>query len=223
MRQLAGWLRDLVTRFRVRAQKGNPAIASLSYRYLARQIDSDLPVTEGGRVIIFSSPAAMELSNEAMRMLAYFMCDELGCRILLIDGTFDEEGIGWALGHPAGPGFLDVLYGTDRRVKDVVQPTSHANIWVMPAGRSPAAVLQPIAPGQISEPLAEARAAYDYVIIQQRSICDDSRYLVFAGKADLTLLLVEEGGTPVTDLERCMEVYRNHEITNVRLIMTTAQ
>ena len=47
----------------------------------------------------------------------------------------------------------------------------------------------------------------------------DTRYLVAAAKADLILLLVEEGVTPVDELDRCLSVFRGHQISNIRLVL----
>ncbi len=194
--------------------------SSRSYRYLARQIEADLPATSGGRLMLLSSPAAISTTSEALLMFSHFMRDELGCRILLIDGTFREGGVGAVLGFDGAPGFLDLVYGRAHRPADVIIPTQRQGISVLPAGRVPLDQLQPIQTDRISEIFDAVRASFDYVILQQASIYEDTRYLLFAGKADLVLLLVEEGVTLVEDLDRSMEVFRGHQIPNVRLVLS---
>jgi hypothetical protein len=33
-------------------------------------------------------------------------------------------------------------------------------------------------------------------------------------------MLVDEGGTQLTELERCMSIFRDHQIANVRIVLS---
>ena len=216
-RAVATRLRDAVSRWL------NPptpqGFASASYRFLARHIQADLPFADGGRVILLSSATSMDLSGESLLMLSFFLRDELGCRILLLDGTLREGGVGAVLGHEDAPGFLDLIYGTELSLDAVVQKTNREHISVLPAGRIPAAPLTPTQASRIAELLKQARASFDYILIQQGPIFQDSRYLLLTSEADLILLLVEESETPLSELERCVGVFRDHQVGNVRIVL----
>jgi hypothetical protein len=43
--------------------------------------------------------------------------------------------------------------------------------------------------------------------------------LVFAAKADLVLVLVEEGVTQLSELDRCLDTFSSHQIAGVRLVL----
>jgi hypothetical protein len=195
--------------------------ASRSYRYLARQISEELPCDEGGRTIVVSSLGPLELSNETLLMFAYFMRDELDCSILIVDGTFREGGVGTRLGHSGAPGFLDLVYGNERWLGELVRPTPRRGIFALPVGRAPPLPVLPIQDENIAALFSEARRSFDYVLVQQTSILEDTRYLLCTNSADLILLLIDEGVTPVEELERCKKVFRDYQISNVRLVLST--
>jgi Mrp family chromosome partitioning ATPase len=194
--------------------------ALLSYRFLARQIEMDLPLEDGsGRTILMSSSVPPASSNEAMLLFSYALAEELGSRILLVDSTFGDAGVGAILGHVGAPGVIDLLYGTEHALTDLVLPTKRHNISVLPAGRPRIGRLLPIEADRVVslyEPLCNR---FDYILVQQGPISEDTRYLAFATKADLVVLMVEEGVTQVDELDRSLDVFRNHQITNIRLVL----
>jgi Mrp family chromosome partitioning ATPase len=214
------WWRDRLERW-LRPRSRGLRRASRSYRYLARQIEADLPYADRARTILVSSPAPLDLSNATLLMFAYFMRDELGCRILLVDGTLREGGVGARLGFGGTPGFLDLLYGNRSSVRELIRLTQRRGISVLPAGRTPTDQLLPIHSSKVCEILREAQTDFDYVLFQQASILDDSRYLRCTEGADLILLLIEEGVTLMDELDRCKKVFRDHQISNVQLMLST--
>ena len=193
--------------------------AALSYRYLARQIDIDLPRTGGGRTILLSSSVPAAASNEAMLMFSHALAEELGVRILLVDGTFSAEGVGSALGHDGATGLMDLVYDGVHDPLDAIQETPRHNISLLPAGRPRSGRPMPIPGDRVARLYEQLCGRFDYVLVQQGSITADTRYLVSAAKADLILVLVEEGVTPVDELDRCLEVFRSHQILGIRLVL----
>lgn len=193
--------------------------AALSYRFLARQIDADLPREGKARTVLLSSPVPAASSNEAISLFSHALAEELSCRVLLVDGTFGDAGVGAMLGHAGAPGLLDLVHDGDRTFGEVVQPTPRRGIDVLPAGRTRVSRLLPIRADRVAAFHEQARSRYDFVLVQQRSIASDTRYLLFAAVADLVLLLAEEGVTFVGDLDRCFDVFRGHQIGNVRLML----
>jgi Mrp family chromosome partitioning ATPase len=192
----------------------------LSFRYLARQIDVDLPAGDTGRAILISSPAPMALNNDACLMCAHYLASELGRRVLIVDATFGEDGVGSALGHTDVPGFVDLIYGAGERLALLVRSTARENVFVLPAGHARMTHLLPIDAARVAEFFAEAKSGYDYVVLQQGAIYAESRYLQFTRRADMVLMLVEEGATPLDDLNRCAGVFRDHQIGKIRLVLS---
>jgi Mrp family chromosome partitioning ATPase len=213
-RSRLGWLRRLL-----RDSRTKGSTAALSYRFLARQIDVDLPHTEAGRTILISSSVPQGSSNEAVLMFAHAMVAELGSQILVVDGTLGDDAVGDLLGHAGEVGLIDFIHGRDRSVADLIKPTTRQNICVLPAGRPRSGDLQPMEAARVVALYTELRNRFDYILVQQGPIILDTRYLVFAAKADLVLVLVEEGVTHLSELDRCLDTFSSHQIAEVRLVL----
>lgn len=194
--------------------------ASRSYRYLARRIEQDLAHKGTTRLLAFTSPDAAELTTDALLMFACSLQDELGCRVLLVDATFRKEGLSGRLGCAAAPGLMDLLYSGRYQPDDLIQPTAKRDISVLPAGGAPQDGFLPLNPERIQPLLTTLSGRFDYILIQHGSILKDTRYLLFAKLVDLIVLLVEEGGTLVTELESCQKLFRSHGLGNVRLVLS---
>ncbi|HEY1384572.1 MAG TPA: hypothetical protein VGF43_13200 [Dongiaceae bacterium] len=213
-RSRPGWLRRLL-----RDNRADGSAAVLSYRFLARQIDVDLPHTGGGRTILISSSVPQASSNEAVLMFAHAMVAELGSQILVVDGTLGDAAVGDLLGHAGDAGLIDFIHDHDRSVADLIKPTSRRNICILPAGRPRSGDLQPMEAARVVSLYTQARNRFDYILIQQGPIILDTRYLIFAAKADLVLVLVEEGVTHLSELDRCLDTFSSHQIADVRLVL----
>ena len=151
------------------------------------------------------------------------MRDELGSSILLVDGTGRPDGVGGRLGHSGRPGFLDLVHSDDKHLSDVVLPTARPGISVLPAGRPPGDGPVALRHAEVERFFAEARRAFDYVVVQQPAILEDRGFLRFAASADLVLLIVEEGRTGLDDLARCRSLLDEYQVENVRVVLCTAK
>ena len=181
----------LLWKFMQLFRPSNPA--SKSYRYLARQIEADLPPGDTGRCITFGSPGSMRLSVESLLMFSYFMQDELGREVLLIDATFGKNGVGAALGHGGSPGLMELLYDSRHEFNKLVQPTRRGKIFLLPPGSAPNEIFLPLKTEMVEPVLAAARERFPYVLVHQGSILQDTRHLLLTAATDLSILLVEEG------------------------------
>lgn len=209
-----GWLVRILSVF------GQRDPASRSYRYLARKIDLSMPSREDGRTIVLTSPGSLKVCTETLLMFSYILQDEIGCKVLLVDATFRDDGVGARLGHRLAPGFMELLYNDEHDLDALLQSTERRNIHILPAGRPTGEVLPPLGLDRIRPVLDAACERFDYVLIQQGSVLGDTRYLPIARAADLILLLVEDGTTPVEELEECQRLFREHQVSNIRVVMS---
>lgn len=198
----------------------NRKFASTTYRFLARQIATDLKGMEGTPKIVFSSTGDLALNSEILLMLAYFMQDELSCNVLLIDGTFRKGGISERLGLNNPIGFMDYLCSEHWTPNPLIASTVNSNVFVIPAGNTPSLRAEPLGRPLVESRLDEAAKGFSYVFIQQDAIVRDTRYLVFNEVADMVLLHAVERETRLHDLETCQKVYEDHQIHGVRLILS---
>jgi hypothetical protein len=202
-------------RGRTRLNPDDPAFNL--YRSLARQLLADFPCADGGRTIIVTSVTG--LPTETLLTMCYFMRDELGSSILAVDGAGRDDGLGGRLGQLNLPGLLDLLHSDDKRLTELVRPTGRPGIAVLPPGRPPGEGPVAIRAARVERFFAEARHAFDYVIIQQSAILEDRSFLRFAAAADAVLLLVEEGRTNLDDLAQCRAVLEGYHVENVRVVL----
>lgn len=179
-----------------------------------------MPSGEHGRTIVLTSPGSMKVGTETMLMFSHVLQDEIGCKVLLVDATFRDDGVGARLGHRLAPGFMELLYNDEHNLDSLVQSTERRNIHILPAGRPTGEVLPPLGPDRIKPVLDAACEQFDYVLIQQGSVLGDTRYLPIARAVDLILLLVEDGVTPVEELEECQRLLREHQVSNIRVVMS---
>ncbi len=206
-------------RGRARPNADDPAFQP--YRALARQLLADFPCADGGRTILVTSVTSVP--TETLLTLCYFMRDELGSRILAVDGTGRADGLGGRLGHAMAPGFLDLLHSEEKHLTDLVQHTSRPGISVLPSGRPPGEGPVAVRAAQMERFFAEAKRTFDYVLVQEPAILEDRAFLRFATSADTVLLLLEEGRTGLDDLAKCRALLEEYQIENVRVVLCASR
>jgi Mrp family chromosome partitioning ATPase len=217
----------LIKEIRERTQKflarfKNPVFASGSYRYLARKIALDMSDSPTGNSIVFSSATDMSKSSEVLLMLSHFLHDELSCSVLIIDATFRNNGLTKLLGLEERPGIIDVLVPGDNSKPDFASVTHDlkGNISLISAGVVQQQRVPYVSEEQVQGFIDEFKTQYDFVILQQDEIQIDTRYLPYAKSADLVLLHLEERSTAIESFDEKMDVFRNHNITNVKYILS---
>jgi Mrp family chromosome partitioning ATPase len=194
--------------------------ASRSYRYLARQIEQDFNQDKKGCTVMFTSPNSNDLTSEALMMFAYFLQDELGYKVLLIDATFREEGVSSRTSHIDHPGLADLLCSGQKEFNQAIFSTNFKNISILPAGKQQNNSAITLKLDTLVSILKMTREKFGYVLIQTGSIIDDSRYLLFPELVDLVVLLVENGKTQLYDIETCQKILKDHRASDVRLVLS---
>lgn len=217
----------LIKEVRERTQKfldrfKNPVFPSASYRYLARKIALDMSGSETGSSIVFSSATDMSKSSEVLLMFSHFLHDELSSSVLIIDATFRNNGLTRLLGLEDRPGIVDVLIPGSDSTPDFASVTHDlkGNISFIAAGVVQQRQVPYVSEEQVQSFIDEFKAQYDYVILQQDDIQIDTRYLPYAKSADLVLLHLEERSTAIESFDEKMDVFRSHNITNVKYILS---
>jgi Mrp family chromosome partitioning ATPase len=211
-------IKEIIARFFNKQHQPYP-----SYRYLARLIEQDYPCQEEGKILLLNTLASLKLSDQTLLMLACFMQDELHCRILLVDATLMDKGISASLGCTHVAGFVNFLYEDEVAYQELIQATQYKQIDIFPTGYTNKSELLSINSTQVKKIqtlFTDLRQQYDYILLQQDSFLVDTRYLIFARLMDLVMVLLEEGETLVEHLESCKKLCRDHQINNVRFILS---
>jgi len=194
--------------------------ASRSYRYLARQLEGDLPIRDGGHVIVLSGACTAPVTVETALMLATAMTDELACTVLLIDEGLNEGGLAERLGLGLLAGWRDLLRHPDREALRCVVHCGHPGLALLPAGEPATEKRPPASAERIGGLLDQLRGSFDYILLVQGPVIADSRHLVPATLAELVLLLVEENGTRFETLDACRQAFADRGVEDVRLLLS---
>lgn len=187
------------------------------YRQLARQVLADLPCAEGGRTLFVAGVNA--LPTDTLLTMAYFMCDELGSRLLIVDAADQEGAVGPRLGLSGLPGLNDLFRDSTRRLSELAQPTARPGIAALGPGRRAADGVATLPSAAVERVLDEARNTYDYTLVQLPAVLDYPAFLRFAGYADTFMLIVREGRTDFAELTRSRAILEGIGVLNVRVVL----
>jgi hypothetical protein len=198
-----------------RPPAGSGELPSLAFRHLARRIGTARSDGRRTGTILLSALCDAAPANDTMLMFAAMLQDELGGRLLIIDATLRDDGIGRALGIAGAPGLSDARSDAPNAVLEMIQPLPRRSVYLLPAGRRP----DTSDPAALPTLLPSLSRRFDHILIQQHAIFRDTRYLPSAAAADLVILLAEEGSSRMRDLARCRETLRANAIDRVGLLL----
>lgn len=211
-----GWGRDWIRHLTDDITRRKPA--SISYRYLARELSERFAGYESTPRIVFSCADSLEASSEVLILVAHFLQDEIGGKVLLVDQTFRSGGVSDRFGYTGEAGLAECLFESGHSVTNYIKTTADPGVFVLPAGRVTGQGNR-LLNTQSAMSLLDELNQFDYVLMQQGSITMDTRYLDFAQLADLVLLCVEEGKTLVSEFEACQKIFRDYKVQELGLIM----
>jgi succinoglycan biosynthesis transport protein ExoP len=154
---------------------------------------------DGGlKVIAVTSPAADDGKTTTAVNLAAAMAQRAGARVLLADVDLRRPSVAASigLGGEEGPGLVGAIQDGRLRLADVVRSRRPFGVSILPAGTPPVMAYELLQSPRLVELLAEARAEYDYVIVDTPPflLVPDSRFL--ESMVDGFLLVVAANKTP---------------------------
>jgi Mrp family chromosome partitioning ATPase len=198
-------------------RRSPPANASTSFRFLARRIGNDLPADDG-RTIVLSSLVDGPSSGETASMLAWYLRDELACDVLVIDGGFRDGALSAHFGLQDSPGLLNSIR-SGSKFQDHAKRIAEG-ISLLPVGTG-SSETQNFDSALVARLLKAAQEKWPYVVVLHGPVGSDTRFVAFGAMADLVLLLAEEGGTRLAEVEAANELYHQNGIAGVQLLMTS--
>lgn len=190
--------------------------ASRSYRYLVRRIAAARVGDQPVRTILLSSVCGAEAANESLLLLSAMMQDELGGRLLIIDATLRDGGIGAMMGAEERPGLSEARAEDPYALLEMIRPLPRPDHYLLGVGLCPAATRVE----DMAAILPVLARHFDHILIQQQAVTADTRYLALAQRADLVLVVAEEGRSRMASLIQAREAFRANGIGNVGLILS---
>ncbi|KAA6433040.1 polysaccharide biosynthesis tyrosine autokinase [Agrococcus sediminis] len=154
------------------------------------------------RVLLVSSAAAGEGKSSLSVGLALTLAD-VGHRVLLVEADLRRPTLAETTGVEGAVGLTTVLVG-DATLAEAAQQWGHARLSVLPSGPKPPNPGQLFTSGRLRGVIEQARAAYEYVIIDAPPVLAVSDALWLAPAADASILVARADRTKRATLLRAI-------------------
>jgi succinoglycan biosynthesis transport protein ExoP len=194
--------------------------ATESFRHLALQLHLDLADLEGGRLVMLASPVDAELCMGTTLELAWFLAEEHGHDVAVLDCSLDRQELTEHMGHAGEEGLLDYLADDDEPTGERLKPTAHDRVVFGPAGTRQLGMGQMLVRRRIENGVGWLRKRFDYVLLYAPPLLTDASGLGFASAVDCALLVAQEGKSRLDDLDRGQALLESHGARHVGLVLT---
>jgi len=142
-----------------------------------------------GRRIVVTSVHPGEGKSTAVAGLAFALAEN-GARVLAVEADLRRPHLHVSLGVPAAPGLSDVL-GQRVSLADAVRPTAQEGLFVLACGRRVTTPAELLGSPAAQSFLEEARALYDWVLLDVPPVLAVADTGVLAPLADGVVLVIE--------------------------------
>jgi receptor protein-tyrosine kinase len=179
------------------------------YRRLAATLHRT-QIATGLKVVMIGSAVAGEGKTLTAANLALTFSGSYRRRVLLIDGDLRRPSVHTMFGIDGTPGLSDGLLTSDDNAKLALRHRS-AHLAILPAGRPTSDPMAGLTSERMQRLIDEARATFDWVIIDTPPVGLMTDANLLANMADGTLLVVKAGTTPYEAVQRAADaIGRDH-------------
>jgi capsular exopolysaccharide synthesis family protein len=177
------------------------------YRALRHMVEL-LHRSSNVKLIAVSSPSTGDGKTVTAVNLAGALAQDLDARVLLVDADLRRPRIAHqlALGPNAGRGLVGAIVNGDTTLAQAVRRRASHNLFVLPAGSPPSAPYELLQSPRAAELMAEARANFDYVVLDTPPLIAVPDCRVIAGWVDGFLIVVKAHRTPRKLVEESLNV-----------------
>jgi polysaccharide biosynthesis transport protein len=157
------------------------------------------------KVIMIAStrPAEGKSSVAALAAITFALN---GSKVLLIDADLRRPAIHLRFRIGKGLGLSAVLSGKTKMQEAAVQWEELPNLHIMPSGPVPPLPSELLGSKQMEDLLAEARAEYDFVIIDTPPVLAVTDASIIGRLADATILIIRYGEAQRQVVRRCVDL-----------------
>ena len=160
--------------------------------------------------ILITSAVPVEGKTTVASNLAITMA-LAGSRVLLIDADLRRGSLSEQFEVPDRPGLGDIIAG-EAILSDCVAQTRYENLGLLGRGCDLPACSENFLGAEMSECLSDARAAFDYVIIDSAPVLVADDTTTLAPLADTTLFVMRINATPARLAERALQQLYNRQV-----------
>ncbi|HEX4780370.1 MAG TPA: hypothetical protein VH301_06425 [Usitatibacter sp.] len=190
------------------------------WRRLALRLRYEMALPEGPRSVMLATPNEGELDARCGLELAESLAEELGKPILVVDAAPRERRLSRLLGCSELRGFTDALIEPQLPLADIVLPTTHAGVAIVPAG----IIADPVghvAAEQLAEILEAFQRDHEVVLFCGGAVPANGLALALAPVVGRVLLLATENETTAEELDAAQDSLHVRNARDVGLILAT--
>ena len=149
------------------------------------------------KTIAVTSPGAGDGKTLTSINLAGVLARESDARILLIDADLRRSSVSTQLGlDPGAPGFADLILSSRKQLAELVRRPEMCGFDLLQAGSTSKSVHKLFRAERLGQILADARAAYDFVLLDTPPLLPVFDAAVLARQVDGVILVVSAEKTP---------------------------
>jgi capsular exopolysaccharide synthesis family protein len=138
-------------------------------------------------------------------------------RILLLEGDLRKPMLGQHLGIKALPGVGEWWASADEQVSKFIYRFDDLQLWILPAGSAPDDPVNILQSSRLLELYKHLSTCFDWIIIDAPPLLPMADVSFWSRQSDGLLLVVREGVTPKTVLQKGLETLDNPKIIGVVL------
>jgi capsular exopolysaccharide synthesis family protein len=201
------------------ADRDTDPISREQYRRLAATLHA-AQAASNLKVIMVASALANEGKTLTATNLALTFSESYQRNVLLIDGDLRKPSLDSVFNVDSRPGLNDVLAASDDRALPIHHVSPHLSL--LTAGRASADPMAGLVSARARDLIDDARARFDWVIIDTPPIGLLSDANLLSAMADGTLFVVRAGATPYELVQRAIETIGRGRILGVVLNRVTS-
>lgn len=193
-----------------------------AYSRLALRLEREIANDSRGSSLLVMAAEYDRVAVEAVTELAWHLAEDLGHKVLLVDGSFNDLGLTKALGGIASPGLMHLLAAdelTEDLIQSMIRSTPHARISYVPVGFSDHSRMAPARARVLSNFLSIASGMADFILIQGPAVAKASRALAFGSLVDAVLLVTLEGESSLAKLGEAQQILSESGAERVGLLI----
>jgi capsular exopolysaccharide synthesis family protein len=158
------------------------------------------------RVVLITSSSSGEGKSACTTNLANVLA-KAGDRVLVVDADLRKSSMHKFLKVEATRGLSEFMADLEAKAEDFIAETPIPGLWLMPAGKTPHNPPALFSVGKFKEFLDQARADYDWVLIDSPPCIAVTDALLIAEHVDLILMVAAMNQTQMPLLERAMDLF----------------
>lgn len=171
------------------------------------------------KAFVVTSAVAGEGKSVTAGNLACALAEQSDKKVVLIDADLRHPSQHTLFSVDNQRGLSDYLAGGSM-LEMAIQRSRLSNLWILPAGRTPANPAELLAGKRLDDVLARLRRDYDYLVIDTPPVLDATDAATISPRADGALLVVRMRSTQRDDAKQALELLRKARVNVLGTVLT---